>query len=125
VDDTQTIKIWVKGDYVDAKALAQTLQDDGFNVEYQPPTYIGKRRGRAYWDLELSTDIQQLVVTTVGTVASVGLVAAIKASVSKYRKHNLRAEVTIEGVDEKPVDGQDAAAEQEGPAPSAGRPEES
>lgn len=120
MNNTQMIKIWVEGGHEDARALAQTLQDDGFDVEHRPPAYLGRRQWRGYWDLDFSTDIQQLVVNVVGTVAGVGLIATVKASVSEYRKHNSRAVVTIEGVHEEPGDRQDEAAEQEGSAPPAG-----
>jgi hypothetical protein len=119
VNETQTIKVWVKGDYVNARDLAQALRGDGFDVEHWSPVDMGRHPYRGYWDLELSTDIQQLVVTAMGTVAAGGLVAAVKASVSKYRAHKPQAVITIEGVDEKPGAEQDGTARQEGSKPSA------
>jgi hypothetical protein len=118
VNETQTIKVWVKGDYVNARDLAHALRGDGLDVEHWSPVDMGRHPYRGYWDLELSTDIQQLVVTVMGTVAAGGLVAAVKASVSKYRAHKPQALITIEGVDEEPGAEQDGTARQEGSKPS-------
>jgi hypothetical protein len=88
-----TKTITYKGGPARVSALVQMLEEQGVNVEWEPPT---ERR-------DLTGAAEAIVLSLVAS----GAYDAIKAAVAKFRKWAPRAEVTLEG------DEEDAAAAQD------------